>query len=396
MKKANYLIFVFFVSQIIFSCSYQNDTFSLENNDGNSDTNFVDIKEAISLATLLEFDISQPESSIRTITALEIENIEPIGSREKPAYYIVNYKNNLGFAIIAADKRVAPLLAFSTENNFNLNSNELPLGLVEWMESADEYIQNVRDSEIGVPVQIRSTVLCNALKTTLRKAPPSNEECFDVSNGCPPEYQSSKTVGPLLKTSWHQRAGFNDLVPKSCDNGKAPAGCLAIAVAQVMYYHQYPTSYDWSSMDINLGGSEAARLIINLNHSNSLNTSYDCSGSEAKFNRIEPTLKNNLYNVSYAKFNSNTVKNQLDSKLPVILIGGTASTWSFLGLHGTGHAWVCDGYISTNTCTYSTLMLHMNWGWGKDYNGWYGVNDWNAPSGTSYNKDNHMAYNIKP
>jgi hypothetical protein len=32
-----------------------------------------------------------------------------------------------------------------------------------------------------------------------------------------------------------------------------------------------------------------------------------------------------------------------------------------------GHVWVCDGYNSTN-------MLHMNWGWGGQYNGYYSVN----------------------
>ena len=48
---------------------------------------------------------------------------------------------------------------------------------------------------------------------------------------------STKKVGPLLTTEWHQDYPFNRYTPIK---GKkhAPAGCVPIAIAQVVNYHQ--------------------------------------------------------------------------------------------------------------------------------------------------------------
>jgi len=54
-------------------------------------------------------------------------------------------------------------------------------------------------------------------------------------------------VEPLVQTAWHQHSPYNDLCPKGM-----LAGCVAIAMAQVMNYHQYPlhgigkSSYTWN------------------------------------------------------------------------------------------------------------------------------------------------------
>lgn len=49
-----------------------------------------------------------------------------------------------------------------------------------------------------------------------------------------------KQVGPLLKTTWHQGAPFNDL----CDGHSA--GCAPVAMAQLMYYYQYPQTLSYN------------------------------------------------------------------------------------------------------------------------------------------------------
>ena len=43
-------------------------------------------------------------------------------------------------------------------------------------------------------------------------------------------------VQPMLKTVWGQSEPFNLLCPN-----KYPSGCVATAMAQIMYYHKYPT-----------------------------------------------------------------------------------------------------------------------------------------------------------
>ena len=59
-------------------------------------------------------------------------------------------------------------------------------------------------------------------------------------------------VAPLIKTAWSQRSPYNDL----CPDGML-AGCVAIAMAQVMNYHQFPahgigkSSYTWTNSKTN-------------------------------------------------------------------------------------------------------------------------------------------------
>lgn len=59
---------------------------------------------------------------------------------------------------------------------------------------------------------------------------------------------SMAQVPYMVKTAWHQNAPYNNLCPKGM-----LAGCVAIAMAQVMNYHQYPlhgigkSSYKWKN-----------------------------------------------------------------------------------------------------------------------------------------------------
>lgn len=73
---------------------------------------------------------------------------------------------------------------------------------------------------------------------------------------------------------------------------------------------------------------------------------------------------------------------------PVIL-GGFTDQSSFGNNKwgaGTGHNWVCDGYIQTYYNGTGYLDFHMNWGWNNQYNGWFACNSWPiyTSSGTLY------------
>ncbi|SHF51301.1 C10 family peptidase [Dysgonomonas macrotermitis] len=390
MKK----LFPFLFAFVFLSCSHDNSMVD-ESSQTDLDTNFVDMREAISMATLLEYDVTNPGTSTRSTTYLDVESAVPIGDTDKPSYYIVNYANNSGFVIIAADKRAEPVLAFSTEGSFDIDTDKLPGGLVEWMSGTKDYIQDIRESNTQSS-EAPNLRLCVALKSTSTRAL-NTSECSNSAN-CPVESISSTVVGPLLETAWSQGVGFNDSIPILCDGGwHVPAGCVAIAMAQVMYYHKYPSTYNWAKMLPYHGGSEASRLIRDLGLTDALHMDYGCDGSFTDTKKAESVFKKNFgySSATYGSFNSNIVQSQLKSGLPVILRGEKSSGEA-------GHAWVCDGFIQSNTCTHSTLQLHMNWGWGsqytttgKNFNGWYGVNDWNSPNG-NFNQKNDMVYNIKP
>lgn len=405
MKKN--LILTFSLITIFFSCNQDKESIP-DSRNVESDPYFVNILEAKSIAILLEYEITQPGTQTKSVTSLEIENIVPMGgSTEKPSYYIANYKDNSGFAIIAADTRTEyNILAFSTESGFNTETTNIPQGLIEWMIGADNYITNIRELNIEEPVRTKSDIVCDALKST--SSSPTLKACYNTGggNGCPASSISTEVIGPLLSSKWHQGSGFNNFAPIVCNGNKAPAGCVPIAVAQVMKYHQHAVkngqSYNWLAMDPMLGGPEASRLISDISDADNLNVKYGCSASNSNMANSQKTFKNFGYShdINIADFQINIIKSQLKAKQPVILSGRNDEG---------GHEWVCDGFEAVNTCKYSTLRLHMNWGWGAatsasyetpdDYNGWYAVGDdlW-KPRNTSDNyKDNHrMLYNIVP
>jgi hypothetical protein len=52
----------------------------------------------------------------------------------------------------------------------------------------------------------------------------------------------TEQIGPLLQVEWGQGYPYNKFCPDSgCTNyyGHVPAGCVAVATAQIMSYHQY-------------------------------------------------------------------------------------------------------------------------------------------------------------
>ncbi len=51
--------------------------------------------------------------------------------------------------------------------------------------------------------------------------------------------ESRKPIPQLLASEWGQDAPYNNLCPKG-DRGRCPSGCVATAMAQVLYYHKYP------------------------------------------------------------------------------------------------------------------------------------------------------------
>lgn len=355
---------------------------------------------------MLQYDIYNESTQTRSTSYLEVDYTTPLGDGENPSYYIINYKDNAGFVIIAADKRAIPVLAFSTESNFDLTQKELPGGLVEWMTNTNEYIKDIR-SNSHEKIGLRNNFADEPCLMTRATIITPEDDCVT-----PPECSASpmKEVGPLLKTAWGQWDGFNNRIPQDgCDKvwynpqGKAPTGCVATALAQVMKYHQYSNRrHDWEGMLEKTGSDATARLMRDLG--SALSMKYGCDGSSAYVNDIPEVLKSWGYSSAkhkkYDILDYNLVINQLKAKLPVILGGAKDSFWVIVGIYPNGHAWVCDGYRKGEICAgntkYGILSLHMNWGWDYgQYNGWYDFNHWN-PNNTSYNNRPEIVYDIKP
>lgn len=176
-------------------------------------------------------------------------------------------------------------------------------------------------------------------------------------------------VEPLVKTAWHQRSPYNQYCP---DN--TLAGCVAIAMAQVMNYHKYPehgigkntylwkgkklsadfgsTYYRWDEMD-SKDGTAAAELIYQCGVSVWMDYSTSFSGSSEYYAKsslcdffgysedIKMVPRNKYTDSEWADI----LREQIDKGWPMIYSSG-------------GHTFIVDGYNAEG-------KFHANMGFGN-------------------------------
>lgn len=412
LKQTKEIILILVIA-FIYSCS-KDEQISPVKKDIQQSKNFVKLEDAYGIASVIEYPLSQnPKKSLRankvTSTFKEIETALVVPDKDgTPSFYIINYKDN-GFIMISADKRTNPIKAYSLTEKFPIQADKLPNGLLRWMAETSEMITQIRVLNKKQTESVaRSWDICNI--QGVLKPEDHQEEC---GRNCKNTY---KTVGPLLETNWHQREGFNNHMPQiNCNNlpnNRAYAGCVPIAMAQIMKYHKYPKRYKWNLMP-NDNGSNITSLLIKDIHSKIKNMyggynsplNYKCDGTGVKSGaNMSVVLKRNFgfSSANRADYNHNIVVNELNYGRPVILSGSykTSGWWIFSSY--SGHMWVCDGYrdstIYSEDCKrrWGYLYLHMNWGWGKNgNNGWFAFNNWN-PGSRTYNNRRKMIFNIKP
>ncbi len=425
MKKNTCNLLVIISLLFLFSCS---DSLKEEFTDpvqSGIEKNYVDIKEAVSIANLIEFTEPAPNNaSNRSISVApgtmiykQIKNAitvpDDVGNG---AYHIINYENG-GFIIIAGDKRANPILAFSYTDLFPTDLKEYPNGLVEWLANTESYIRKIRangksrsvenntvPAEAWMPCAIQRLVAEESTSSIDKSKSLISNDC---GGGCP---NSTFSKGPLLQTTWGQGVGYNDALQNlSCErynNQRPPTGCVATAMAQIMRYYSFPAGYNWSAMLNNRGSAETARLMRDIG--DVVDMKYACDGSWTDTEKaVVPAFKNSFgySSAQYSDYNQNTVKSQLNGNRPVILKGGRKSKWWIFAVYKDGHAWVCDGYRSTinysSDCSnsWTSLFLRMNWGWGSYLDGWFAFDNWNPHNedfSGDFNYKRGMVYNIKP
>lgn len=205
-------------------------------------------------------------------------------------------------------------------------------------------------------------------------------------------------IAPLLTTTWGQDTPYNDLCPTERDNAnnKYPTGCVATAMAQVMYYHQYPeqgigkviysfqdrileadfnnTHYQWADMlpaytKGNYSDESALAVATLMYHCGaSIKMQYNTGGSGAYTYNAATALRQNFgYNenlqIHYRDYYTTTewmnlIYNELKAGRPLIYSGADKN-------YG-GHCFVLDGYDENN-------LVHVNWGWDSKNDGYYDV-----------------------
>ena len=312
-------------------------------------------------------------------------------------YYVFNSSHG-GYIIVAADDCATPVLGYSDTGGFDYTA--IPENMKWWL---GEYARQIEYAKAH-PGEFKAV----APKTL------------------------SKAVAPLLgATMWNQDAPFNNLCPTYTNsNGDAvhsATGCMATALAQVMYYHKWPLtgtgSHSYSTKINNTGDAQTLTTDFSLStyawdkmlpfytgsETEEQNTavaklmydagvSMDMAYGESSGASDSYLIRGLITNFSYDKGVSvmlrdyytqtqwdNTIISELDASRPVI----------YTGASGTGaHAFVCDGYSING-------YFHINWGWGGMSNGYFLPNaltpDSQGIGGSKggYNYGQQIIYNIK-
>lgn len=373
---------------MLFSCSndeLSNKTDTTQNNFQNRKTENEFVSEEQAIIVAYNFYL---KNKISKFDEIKIKSVDIVKDYNKEtAVYSVNFEPS-GFVLVSSNIRNMPVIAFSENNSFSLDNNSSD-GLKSWiaesiilgdeLEKMEKPIKEIENqwSDLGVG----------------NKAPPIDNEVISNAGIVNSQY------GPLLQTTWGQLNGYNDFCPTlgCAGNGRAPSGCVATAVAQVMKYHQWPNTFSWSSMS-NYFGSQATSILMK-NIGDNIGMNYACSGSGAQVGTARDALVNIYGYAGYANYNAyniNTTAVDIKNNRPVIMDGFHTQTtngwwfWEYTTNHD-GHAWVCDGFKENyirlihnpgtvyeyETAGNYTNWLHMNWGWdgaGQGYsnnNGWF-------------------------
>ena len=338
----------------------------------------------------------------KSLTPVAMQRANRAPGQSHAAYYVFNAQASDGYIIVAGDDRAPAILGYSDNGTFD--PTNVPEAMQALLDSYAAQIAQLPDA-MQIPQQVNRT-----------------------------------PIAPLLKSIWGQSEPFNYYLPftrTTTDNNgvtrawHAKTGCVATAMAQVMYYYKYPdqtsvaipaytsvgednttlerpelpaTTFDWSAMkdaynsmdSANASGQAVAHLMEYCDQA--LQMRFSKSTSSAVTAIIPGTLSfffdysPNMRYVSRDNYSTteweNLLYSELQAKRPVVYRGHK---------NPGGHAFVCDGCDANG-------LFHINWGWNSLSNGYFLLRDLNpqaqgvgsASGNCGYVYDQAMVIGIKP
>ena len=290
---------------------------------------------------------------------VQVTTVEEL-SREG-AFYVMNIGND-GFVIASADDAVQPVLGYSDKGN--VSADDIPEAMQELLDSYAKQMAHI-----------------NA-----RRAPSAS-----VIPHSP--------IDPLVKSVWSQgtRTGsqpYNLLCPVYNDS-YCYAGCVSVAMAQVMNYHRWPArstnpipSYQTNA----LIGTLSALPPVNFDWNNILDT-YTGNETQAQMNAVAQLFKYCAWSVrtNFGTTSSSSIVSNICSAMVdyfdyspgmqiIMRSAYTSAQWDdiiynellagrpviYSGHSATNglHAFVCDGCDNSG-------YYHVNWGWNGKHDGYF-------------------------
>ena len=292
--------------------------------------------------------------------------------------YLFNVGDNGGFVVVSNDDRTLPILGFSDKGV--IDPDNMPDNMRAWLQG---YADEIAWAKEHMPNNTKATT-AGAVKTPCRVGS-----------------HSTAAIAPLVTARWDQSTPFNDLCPEYSSGKKSATGCVATAMAQVMYYHKWPqaatavipayttsgyginmpslpaTTFDWDNMldeySNHWNGSNweslpdytavqgtavatlmqycGSSILMNYGPSSGANTDKVASALREYFGYNKSTTQFVSRSFYTAAKWADLMYHELANGRPVVYGGQSSSN---------GHEFVCDGYQYAD----GTDFFHINWGWG--------------------------------
>ena len=283
--------------------------------------------------------------------------------------FAFNLPDNEGFALIAGDDSISPILAYSSASSFD--PENVPTSLQWLLDSYSRQIQSIKDEKIEATPEIKS-----------KWAKYSSDQFVAENN--------RDTVGPLITSIWNQLKYYNTLCPEDEDgyDGHVPVGCVATAMSQIMDYYEFPaqgtgshtyyadgygelsanfgeTTYNWENIPDFLTDYNEDIQTLGYHCGVSVEMMYSAHGSGAYSSDVLDALQNyfdysnsmqyiGMYDYEFEEW-KDILRTEIDALRPIHYSGYGENS---------GHAFICDGYDGDD-------YFHFNWGWDGLFNGYY-------------------------
>ena len=129
-------------------------------------------------------------------------------SKEGTAYYYVfNNGEDGGFVIMSGDNRTRQILAYSDEGHFDMDLLNENVG-----DLLEDYVEQIDQLDrVGVQMTRREGAAYLPQPTT-------------------------NPVQPMLTSKWNQYSPYNNTCPVYSGTSRSAVGCVAVAMAQYIYY----------------------------------------------------------------------------------------------------------------------------------------------------------------